>query len=174
MVEAQHYPFSWLVAAENPGSDNLKSMVIPSPTVIDRVMRELFHDGTQLFLPISFPFILILFIFLGTSYDIIVNKTGNAPISDSVIKSNFFLRDSWCGTFYKENGRKLIKVIWTYANKAVRAAIEGKLSIWSLVLWKDIKGDQEGYSMKAEQFSFIILLNLHNEEFIGLAAALES
>ncbi|XP_054818850.1 uncharacterized protein LOC129318225 isoform X2 [Prosopis cineraria] len=37
------------VSAENPGSDNLKSsMVIPSPTVIDRVMRELFHDGVQL------------------------------------------------------------------------------------------------------------------------------
>ncbi|KAI9118123.1 hypothetical protein K1719_010455 [Acacia pycnantha] len=36
------------VSAENPGSDNLKSMVIPSPTVIDRIMRELFHDGFQL------------------------------------------------------------------------------------------------------------------------------
>jgi Rab3 GTPase-activating protein catalytic subunit len=37
----------WLVAAENPGFDNLKSsMVIPSPTVRDRVLKELFIEGT--------------------------------------------------------------------------------------------------------------------------------
>ncbi|KAJ0084916.1 hypothetical protein Patl1_31031 [Pistacia atlantica] len=36
-------------AAENPGSDNLKSsMVIPSPTVVDRVLKELFHEGSKL------------------------------------------------------------------------------------------------------------------------------
>lgn len=46
MLEVQHYSFYWFVAAENPGSDKLKSMVIPSPTVIDRVMRELFREGT--------------------------------------------------------------------------------------------------------------------------------
>lgn len=37
------------VSAENPGSDNLKSsMVIPSPTIIDRVLKDLFHEGVQL------------------------------------------------------------------------------------------------------------------------------
>ncbi|KAF7824754.1 rab3 GTPase-activating protein catalytic subunit isoform X1 [Senna tora] len=37
------------VSVENPGSDNLNSsMVIPPPTVIDRVMKELFHEGEQL------------------------------------------------------------------------------------------------------------------------------
>jgi Rab3 GTPase-activating protein catalytic subunit len=37
----------WLVAAENPGSDNLKSStVVPSPTVRDRVLKELFIEGT--------------------------------------------------------------------------------------------------------------------------------
>ncbi|XP_008235159.1 PREDICTED: rab3 GTPase-activating protein catalytic subunit isoform X2 [Prunus mume] len=36
------------VSVENPGSDNLKSsMVIPPPTVIDRVLKELFHDGAR-------------------------------------------------------------------------------------------------------------------------------
>ncbi|XP_062015317.1 uncharacterized protein LOC133731891 isoform X1 [Rosa rugosa] len=36
------------VSVENPGSDNLNSsMVIPPPTVIDRVLKELFHDGAQ-------------------------------------------------------------------------------------------------------------------------------
>ncbi|KAK7305454.1 hypothetical protein VNO77_43360 [Canavalia gladiata] len=36
------------VSVENPGSDNLKSsMVIPSPTVRDRVLKELFIDGVQ-------------------------------------------------------------------------------------------------------------------------------
>lgn len=35
------------VTVENPGSDNLKSsMVIPSPTIIDRVLKDLFHEGT--------------------------------------------------------------------------------------------------------------------------------
>lgn len=43
----QHFPFFWLVAVENPGSDNMKSsMVIPSPTVRDRVLKELFIEGT--------------------------------------------------------------------------------------------------------------------------------
>ncbi|KAH9701884.1 Rab3 GTPase-activating protein catalytic subunit [Citrus sinensis] len=37
------------VSVENPGSDNLKSsMVIPSPTIIDRVLKDLFHEGVQL------------------------------------------------------------------------------------------------------------------------------
>ncbi|KAK9940853.1 hypothetical protein M0R45_017493 [Rubus argutus] len=37
------------VSVENPGSDNLKSsMVIPPPTVIDRVLKELFHEGARL------------------------------------------------------------------------------------------------------------------------------
>lgn len=41
-----HY-FFFLLIVENPGSDNLKSsMVIPPPTVIDRVLKELFHEGT--------------------------------------------------------------------------------------------------------------------------------
>ncbi|KAJ7964238.1 Rab3 GTPase-activating protein catalytic subunit like [Quillaja saponaria] len=36
------------VSAENPGSDNLQSsMVIPPPTVIDRVLKELFQEGVQ-------------------------------------------------------------------------------------------------------------------------------
>ncbi|KAH1159741.1 hypothetical protein GYH30_031465 [Glycine max] len=34
-------------AVENPGSDNLKSMVIPPPTVRDRVLKELFIEGVQ-------------------------------------------------------------------------------------------------------------------------------
>ena len=43
----QHFPLFWFVAVENPGSDNLKSsMVIPPPTVRDRVLKELFHEGT--------------------------------------------------------------------------------------------------------------------------------
>lgn len=43
----QHFPLFWPVAAENPGSDNLKSsMVIPSPAVRDRVLKELFIEGT--------------------------------------------------------------------------------------------------------------------------------
>ncbi|KAH1159742.1 hypothetical protein GYH30_031465 [Glycine max] len=35
------------VSVENPGSDNLKSMVIPPPTVRDRVLKELFIEGVQ-------------------------------------------------------------------------------------------------------------------------------
>ncbi|XP_065880724.1 uncharacterized protein [Euphorbia lathyris] len=36
------------VSAENPGADNLKStMVVPSPTVIDRLLKDLFHDGSR-------------------------------------------------------------------------------------------------------------------------------
>ncbi|KAI4305343.1 hypothetical protein L6164_028714 [Bauhinia variegata] len=36
------------VSVDNPSSDNLKSsMVIPSPTVIDRVLKELFHEAVQ-------------------------------------------------------------------------------------------------------------------------------
>ncbi|KAH1196981.1 Rab3 GTPase-activating protein catalytic subunit [Glycine max] len=34
-------------AVENPGPDNLKSMVIPPPTVRDRVLKELFIEGIQ-------------------------------------------------------------------------------------------------------------------------------
>lgn len=34
------------VSVENPGPDNLKaSMIIPPPTVIDRILKELFHEG---------------------------------------------------------------------------------------------------------------------------------
>ncbi|KAF3454875.1 hypothetical protein FNV43_RR05323 [Rhamnella rubrinervis] len=37
------------VSVENSGSDNLKtSVVIPPPTVIDRLLKELFHNGVQL------------------------------------------------------------------------------------------------------------------------------
>lgn len=37
------------LAVENPGSDNLKSStVVPPPTVIDRVLKELFHEGIKL------------------------------------------------------------------------------------------------------------------------------
>lgn len=44
--KTQHFPLLWLVAAENPGSDNLRSsLVIPSPTVRDRVLKELFMEG---------------------------------------------------------------------------------------------------------------------------------
>ncbi|KAG4974692.1 hypothetical protein JHK87_031513 [Glycine soja] len=35
------------VSVENPGSDSLKSMVIPPPTVRDRVLKELFIEGVQ-------------------------------------------------------------------------------------------------------------------------------
>jgi len=42
----QYFPFFCPFAVENPGSDNIKSaMVIPSPTVRDRVLKELFIDG---------------------------------------------------------------------------------------------------------------------------------
>ncbi|KAI9388533.1 hypothetical protein POPTR_009G076000v4 [Populus trichocarpa] len=35
-------------AVENPGSDNLKSsMIVPPPTVLDRVFKDLFHEGSQ-------------------------------------------------------------------------------------------------------------------------------
>lgn len=37
----------YFVSVENTGPDNLKtSMIIPPPTVIDRVLKELFHEGT--------------------------------------------------------------------------------------------------------------------------------
>ncbi|XP_021604307.1 rab3 GTPase-activating protein catalytic subunit isoform X2 [Manihot esculenta] len=37
------------VSVENPSSDNLKSsMVVPPPTVIDRLLKDLFHEGAQL------------------------------------------------------------------------------------------------------------------------------
>ncbi|XP_028112330.1 rab3 GTPase-activating protein catalytic subunit isoform X2 [Camellia sinensis] len=37
------------VSVENSGSDNLKSSaVIPPPTVLDRVLKDLFHEGVQL------------------------------------------------------------------------------------------------------------------------------
>ncbi|XP_038722871.1 rab3 GTPase-activating protein catalytic subunit isoform X2 [Tripterygium wilfordii] len=37
------------VSVENPGSDNLRSsMVVPSPSVLDRVLKDLFHEGVQL------------------------------------------------------------------------------------------------------------------------------
>ncbi|KAL5580672.1 hypothetical protein UlMin_013114 [Ulmus minor] len=37
------------VSVENPGTDNLKlSMVVPPPTVIDRVLKELFIEGVKL------------------------------------------------------------------------------------------------------------------------------
>ncbi|KAJ8769810.1 hypothetical protein K2173_007670 [Erythroxylum novogranatense] len=36
------------VSVDNPTSDNLKSsMVVPPPTVLDRVFKDLFHDGSQ-------------------------------------------------------------------------------------------------------------------------------
>lgn len=36
------------VSVENPGSDNLKSsMIVPPPTVLDRVFKDLFHEGSQ-------------------------------------------------------------------------------------------------------------------------------
>ncbi|XP_022150875.1 rab3 GTPase-activating protein catalytic subunit [Momordica charantia] len=36
------------VSIENPGSDNLKSStVLPPPTVIDRVLKEIFHEGKK-------------------------------------------------------------------------------------------------------------------------------
>ena len=37
----------YFLAVENPGSDNLKSsMVIPPPSVLDRVLKDLFREGT--------------------------------------------------------------------------------------------------------------------------------
>ncbi|KDP45778.1 hypothetical protein JCGZ_17385 [Jatropha curcas] len=37
------------VSVENPGSDNLKtSMILPPPTVIDRLLKDLFHEGSRL------------------------------------------------------------------------------------------------------------------------------
>ncbi|XP_024011713.1 rab3 GTPase-activating protein catalytic subunit isoform X2 [Eutrema salsugineum] len=37
------------VSGENPGSENLKtSVVIPPPTVLDRVIKDLFHEGSKL------------------------------------------------------------------------------------------------------------------------------
>ncbi|XP_044482414.1 rab3 GTPase-activating protein catalytic subunit isoform X2 [Mangifera indica] len=54
LVDALNMPFEAqfmedFVSAENPGSDRLKSsMVIPSPTVVDRVLKELFHEGSKL------------------------------------------------------------------------------------------------------------------------------
>ncbi|KAK9279847.1 hypothetical protein L1049_013529 [Liquidambar formosana] len=37
------------VSVENPGPDNLKSStVIPPPSVLDRVLKDLFHEGVQL------------------------------------------------------------------------------------------------------------------------------
>ena len=36
----------FVLAVENPGSDNFKSSTaVPPPTVIDRVLKELFHEG---------------------------------------------------------------------------------------------------------------------------------
>jgi len=41
-----YFPFFWPFVVENSGSDNIKSaMVVPSPTVRDRVLKELFIDG---------------------------------------------------------------------------------------------------------------------------------
>ena len=42
------FSYSWFLfeAVENPGSDNLKSlMIVPPPTVLDRVFKDLFHEG---------------------------------------------------------------------------------------------------------------------------------
>ncbi|KAK2643403.1 hypothetical protein Ddye_025166 [Dipteronia dyeriana] len=36
------------VSVENPSSDNLKSMVIPSPTVLDRVLKDLLLQGVKI------------------------------------------------------------------------------------------------------------------------------
>ncbi|RVX22760.1 hypothetical protein CK203_008230 [Vitis vinifera] len=42
------YSSFWFEAVEKSGSDNLKSsMVIPPPTVLDRVLKDLFHDGVE-------------------------------------------------------------------------------------------------------------------------------
>ncbi|XP_022729559.1 rab3 GTPase-activating protein catalytic subunit-like isoform X3 [Durio zibethinus] len=54
LVNALDMPFEAqfmedFVSVENPGSDNLKSsMVIPPPTVLERVVNDLFHEGLQL------------------------------------------------------------------------------------------------------------------------------
>ncbi|XWS53373.1 hypothetical protein CRYUN_Cryun11dG0152000 [Craigia yunnanensis] len=54
LVNALHTSFEAqfmedFVSVENPGSDNLKSsMVIPPPTVLDRVLKDLFHEGLPL------------------------------------------------------------------------------------------------------------------------------
>lgn len=37
------------MAAENSASDNLNSsMTIPPPTVLDRVLKDIFHEGIQI------------------------------------------------------------------------------------------------------------------------------
>lgn len=42
---------------ESSGSDTLKSSaVIPPPTVLDRVLKDIFHDGT-----VASPFLYLLF-----------------------------------------------------------------------------------------------------------------
>uniref|UniRef100_A0A2P2M4T3 Rab3 GTPase-activating protein catalytic subunit isoform X1 n=1 Tax=Rhizophora mucronata TaxID=61149 RepID=A0A2P2M4T3_RHIMU len=49
------------VSAENPGSDNLKSsLVVPPPTVLDRVFKDLFHKG-PFFFSSSHAFIYLYF-----------------------------------------------------------------------------------------------------------------
>lgn len=49
--------FSALIAVENIVGENLKSsMIVPPPTVLDRVLKELFHEGT-----VSYSSFLFLF-----------------------------------------------------------------------------------------------------------------
>lgn len=43
-----YYSLSSNLAVPNSGSENLKSSaVVPPPTVLDRVLKDLFHDGTK-------------------------------------------------------------------------------------------------------------------------------
>lgn len=83
------------LAVENPGSDNLKSSsVIPPPTVTDRVLKELFHEGNPLskniflfcrFLSSCFPF---CWSFLS-SVDIFNNMTDYRSTALSYVLSLF-------------------------------------------------------------------------------------
>lgn len=48
LVNFFSYSWFWFEAVENPGSDNIKSsMIVPPPTVLDRVFKDLFHEGTH-------------------------------------------------------------------------------------------------------------------------------
>lgn len=50
--------FSTCLAVESSGSENLKSSaVIPPPTVLDRVLKDLFHERMWLYLAYHFIFV---------------------------------------------------------------------------------------------------------------------
>lgn len=65
LISALLYLLCCFLAVENPGSDNVKSSsVIPPPTVIDRVLKELFQEGILLSKSILLSFVYCLILFL--------------------------------------------------------------------------------------------------------------